>query len=265
MSGSVLIEGCHVIAAVTPPTSKAVFNRAQLIVRGGDGTIVRVQTYTSEGRAQGPELTEKDVDGLIAVGQATELPGAIPLRSGAFLWVLRRDLPRRDAALSTLRSSGLLVGAPLDGPQDAKLCVVDEGQSKASELRDRWRDEAMESARKHARQGAWAEASVDAEVAQAVSRGLDPDVLAMQCAAYEGCGRTKRATGLLVMARNSRGEDFAAGVVREIASVRNSSARPENAKPRGSSPLRHALSQGRFAALDVGKPMSARLATPAAA
>jgi hypothetical protein len=216
VTASILLEGSRVVAAMTPPTSKAPFNRARLILRASDGTIVQAQAYTSDGHAEGPLLTTGDLRGLIEAGHATELPASasIPAVSGASLWVLRRGLPRRDRALADLRMSGLLVHPPLDGPENAKLCVVEEGRAEASAMLDRWRDEAMAAAKIHAERREWDVATIDAEIAQAVCRGLDPDVLALLGLVYEHCGRTERAAGLRDMARRSRGEDFEAQVVR---------------------------------------------------
>jgi hypothetical protein len=134
--------------------------------------------------------------------------------SGASLWVLRHGLPRRDRALTDLQMSGVLVHPPLPGVDDAKLCVVDESQDKASTMLDRWRDEAMAGASVHAERGEWDLAMVDAEVAQAVGRGLDAEVIGLLSLAYERCDRTERAKGLLIMAHRSRGEEFEAQVVR---------------------------------------------------
>jgi hypothetical protein len=226
MSASVPIEGSLVVGAMTPPTSKAPFNRAQLIVRAGDDTLVRVQTYTSEGCAEGPVLTAEELQGLIEAGHAIELSESIPLVSGALLWVLRPGLPRRDRALQDLRSSGVLVHSPLVGHDDAKLCIVNESEAGASALLDRWRDEAMTAARVHARRGEWDHARIDMEIAQAVSRGLDADVIAFLSFVYERCGRTERASGLLTMARRSRGEDFEAEVIVALRRFRGTRSRP---------------------------------------
>jgi hypothetical protein len=210
---SVPVEGSRIIAAMTPPISKAPFNRGRLILRASDGTIVHAQTYTSDGRAEGPVLTEEELRRLIETEHATAIPVCIPAIPGALLWVLRPNLPRRDRALAELQMSGILVHSPMVGQKDSRLCVVEERRAQSLALRDRWRDEAIAAAKVHAERGDWARAMVDAEIAHAVSRGLDPEVLGFLSLAYEKCGETAGANGLLVMARRSRGTDFEAQVV----------------------------------------------------
>lgn len=215
MTASIELAGARVIAAMTPPTSKAPFNRGRPVLRASDGTIIRVRTYTSDDRAEGPTYSAEELQELIGAEQITDLTkaGPIPAASGASLWVLRRNLPRRDRALAELQMSGLLLHPALDGQDDAKLCVVAEGRPEGSAMLGRWRDEAMEAATIQAALGEWDRATTDAEVAQAVCRGLDPDVLGFLGLAYEKGGRSKRADGLLVMARRSRGKDFETQVI----------------------------------------------------
>lgn len=215
MRSSVRLEGARAVAAMTPPISKSPFNRGGLILQARDGIIIRAQTYTSEELVEGTVLSMEDLRELIEVGQVIELPESppIPAAFGASLWILRDNLPRRDRALADLRMSGLLVLAPLEGPEKAKLCVVAEGRAGGPELLDRWRNEAMAEAKAHAVRGDWDRAELSAGVALAVGRGLDPDVLGLLSLAYEQCGRNERADGLLVMARRSRSKDFEAQVV----------------------------------------------------
>lgn len=263
MNTSIPIEGSRVIAAMTPPTSKAPFNRGELILRATDGALVRARTYTSEGCAEGPALDMDDVQGLIQAGQATDLAAlaSIAAVSGASLWVLRGGLPRRDRALADLQMSGLLVHSPLVGQDDARLCIVKEGEAQASAMRDRWRDEAMVLAKGHAKSGEWDLAMTHAEIAQAVCRGLDPEVLGLLSLTCERCGRGERAAGLLVMARRSRGEEFEAQVMsaREHLRVALGTGRSARTQPHAGL---HAALRGRFPRLaqSLGKPRSSRLA-----
>jgi hypothetical protein len=217
VTASIQVEGARVVAAMTPPTSKAPFNRGRLFLQASDGTTIRVRTYTSDGRVEGPVVSAQDLRELIDTEQITDLSKGAPIhaKAGASLWVLRRNFPSRDRALNELRLSELLLVSPLDGEEDAKLCIVAEGLARATERLDRWRDDAMEAAKSHAKHGDWERARIDAELAQAVCRGLDANVLALLSLAYEKCGREKRASGLLVMARRSRGSDFEAWVVRD--------------------------------------------------
>jgi hypothetical protein len=263
VTASIHVEGARVIAAMTPPTSKAPFNRGRLILRAADGTTIRVRIYTSAGRAEGPILSIEDLRELVEAEQITELPRdkSIPAVSGASLWVLRRNLPRRDRALADLRNSGLLVHEPLDGAEDAKLCVVAEGQPGGAELLDRWRNEAVEAAKAHAERGDWDRARIDAEIAQAVCRGLDPDVLALLSLAYENCSREKRAAGILVMARRSRGEDFEAQVVRVREHLQETLTSSQSARAQPSPGLQDALREHfPIPAQSLGKSRSSRLA-----
>jgi len=214
MTPSVPIEGSHIVAAMTPPTSKSAFNRGQPIIRAGDGTVLQVHTYTSGHRAEGAVISEEDLQALVETGHATTLPVPIPAAPGASLWVLRPRLPIRDGKMSELRMSRLLIHSPLDGPGCSKLCMVDEGRPEASAMLDRWRDEAMTKGRFHAEHGEWDLAELHGGVANAVGRGLDPEVLGFLSLVYEHLGRTERAAGFIVMARRSRGEDFEAQVIR---------------------------------------------------
>jgi hypothetical protein len=213
------IEGSSLVAAVTLPRSKAAFNRAHLIVRAPDGTLVQARAYGSD-KAMGPGLTDEEVRELVAAEQVLQLPLGIPLESGAALWVLRHRFPRRDRALHELEVSGLLTHPPLDGPDDAWLCVVNEAAEDAARLRDRWRDEAQASAESHARHGDWPRAEHDAQVAHAVSRGLDAEILALLSLAHERCGRDVRARALSIVARRSRGEEFEAQVEAALQRLR---------------------------------------------
>lgn len=220
MNESVEIDGAQVIAAMTPPESKAGFNRAQPVVRGVNGVVVQVRTYTSDGRVEGSRLSDEELRGLIAAGQAIELTQPSHLRPGAAIWVLRRGLPRRDRALQDARCVGVLVHAPILGPDDSWLCVVDESSAQAGVLRDRWRDEAVAQAKQFARNGDWKRAETEAELAHQFARGLEPEVLALLSLAHEKCDRVKRAQGVLAMARNSRGADFASEVETALRGLR---------------------------------------------
>jgi hypothetical protein len=222
LNASVPVEGAVIIAAMTPPESKAPFNRAQLIVRGADGAIVCAQTYSSDALAEGAALSSEDLQGLMDAGHALAFPELSSLVSGEGLWVLRHGLARRDRALSELRAAGLLVHAPIHhGPNDAWLCLVNEGDARASTLRDKWRDEAMRAATKHALDEQWREAEREAEIAQAVCQGLDAEVLAMLSLTHERCDRAKRSEGVLKMARRSRGDEFGDQVIEALQRLRN--------------------------------------------
>lgn len=261
MTASIRVEGAHVIAAMTPPTSKAPFNRGQLILRASDGTTIRARTYTSDGNVEGPLLSAEDLRELVETGQIIDLStrGSIAAKPGASLWVLRRNLPGRDRALTELRMSELLLHEALDADDDAKLCIVAEGLARATELLDRWRNDAMEAAQSHAQRGEWEGARQEAEIAQALCRGLDAEVLALLGLAYVRCGREKRAAGLLIMARRSRGPEFEDRVVRARArfELTFTPSRPARALPRHD--LAAALRRFPSAAKDLGKPRSCRL------
>jgi hypothetical protein len=220
MNDAVQIEGALAIVGMTPPRSKAAFNRAHLVVRGADARIVQARTYTSDGQAVGPRLDESELQGLLHTGHAIEIGEAIPLVSGAALWVLRSGLPRRDRCLHDLSVGKLLVHPPIPGPDGSWLCVVDESVDRATELRDRWRTEAMREAKAHAANGDWARAETEAEIAQQVARGLESEVLALLSVAHEHTGRLQRAEGLLAMARNSRGSEFGAEVAAAVLRLR---------------------------------------------
>ncbi len=209
MNNALPVLDATIIGAMTPPDSKAPFNRASVVVKSADGRIIQVRAYTTEGKVEGPSIGEDDWRVLVATEQAVALPGPASLVSGAALWVLRPNLARRERALQDLRAGGVLLHEHLTGSGDAWLCLVDESRDAASSLRDRWCREAVNGGKMLARAGQWPRAQAEAEVAQAVSRGLDPEVLALLVLTYEGCGRDLRAKGILTMAGRSRGEDFA--------------------------------------------------------
>lgn len=244
---------------MTPPISKAPFNRGRLILQASDGTIVHAQTYTTTGSAEGPILTEEELRRLIETEHATAIP-SMHAAPGALLWVLRPNLPRRDRALAELQMSGILVHSPIVGHEDSRLCVVDEGRMESLTLRDRWRDEAMAAAKLHAERGAWDRALLDAEIAYAVGRGLDSDVLGFLTLAYEKCGRTTGANGLLVMARRSRSKDFEAQVIQAREHFERTLTGSGSARARPRADLATALQRFLKAVQDLGKPRSCRLA-----
>jgi hypothetical protein len=259
MNDAVQIDGARVIAGMTPPRSKAAFNRAQLVVRGADALIVQARTYTSDGHAVGPRLDVVELQGLIETGHAIELGEAIPLVSGAALWVLRRALPRRDRYLHDLSVGGLLVHPPVPGPDDSWLCVVDESVKRATELRDRWRTEAMREAKTHASDGDWARAETEAEIAQQVARGLESEVLALLSVAHEHRGRLQRAEGILAMARNSRGSEFEAEVAAAVQRLRAELGIEHPARHRARAELGALLAEKFPGLIKHGMPRTARL------
>lgn len=220
MSTSIALAGAKVLAAVTPPRSRSAFNRAQLVIRSVEGTLMRAQTYTDAGRIEGPLLSEPDLQGLLDAGHAIELPKSMSATEGAQLWVLRSNFPGRDRALQELNQRGVLAHAPSTGPDDARLCIVNAGKEEAARLLDTWRDEAVERASASASRGDWAGTTAEAEFAQALSRGLDARGLALLSLAYERCDRTRRAAGIRTMARRSRGEAFGLEVDAALADWR---------------------------------------------
>lgn len=268
MNGAVQIEVAQVIAAMTPPISKAGFNLAQLVVQSPDGALVQARAYTSDHQAVGPRLTEDELRGLIEAGHAIAVAPPCKLVSGAAIWVLRRGLPHRDRALQELRTAGVLVYPPMPGPDDAWLCLVDESVTAALSLRDRWRDDAMLRAKHWAGQRDWTRAEAEAEHAHQFARGLEPEVLAMLSLAHEKCDRVKRAQGLLTMARNSRGPEFASDVDAALKRLRLELDAENTEQNTARSALRELLA-ARFSRCPnvtrhLGEPRTARLDADAA-
>jgi len=225
MSGCLAIADSTIIGAMTPPTSNSPFNRANLVVRHDD-VIVTALAYTRDGNVEGPSLDAEAWQALLTTGQALAVPEPAALVSGAALWVLRPSLPRRARALQDLRTSGVLLHEHMLGEVDSWLVLVDESQPAASYLRDRWRAEAIDAAQAMARSAQWPRAQAEAEIAHAVARGLDPEALAFLMLTYEHCGRQTRSTGILTMARSSRGEDFARQVDERLELLRFQMAQP---------------------------------------
>jgi hypothetical protein len=100
------------------------------------------------------------------------------------------------------------------------MCIVDAGMEQSTRFLEHWRHVAVEDARSHAARDDWARATDEAELAQALCPGLDAEVLALLRLVYEHNGRGQRADGLVVMARRSRGESFAAEVVTMTSQLR---------------------------------------------
>jgi hypothetical protein len=218
MSVSVPCRGAVIIGAMTPKRSRSPFNRGHLVVRAPDGRLVRAQTFTADDHTHGPQLSDEDWRELLDSEQTLAHPDAA-LSPGAALWALRAPFHRRDRALQALRSRGvLLCPYTLDG--DAWLCLVDESRPAAAELRDHWQREATDQALKHARADEWPRALEEAELAHAVGRSLDPESLALLHLVYERLGRETAAAGLVVMARRSRGEPFAAQLLEHLSRLR---------------------------------------------
>lgn len=241
MTASIPITHAHIVAALVQPTSKAAFSRGQLIVTNGDGLFVRAQTYDHEAHVQGPALTAEEVHGLIETAHAIALPGSHPLAAGATLWMLRRGLPRRDAALKDINVAGILMHPMQPGPDDSWLCVIDERRPEAAALRDRWHDEATRAAKAHAREGRWLAAENDAEIAYTLARSLDPDTLALLSLTHEKTGREQRANGLFDMALRSRGEAFVEEMRQSLNDLRQSVAEPIARQPRLYNALRKTI------------------------
>lgn len=202
------IQGASILGAMTSPRSKAPFNRAGVVVRVPEA-IVQVRAYTSDGKVTGPALRDNEWERLVTSEQALALHQPVPLVPGAGLWVLRSDLARRDQALRDLNASQILLFDPIHDDEDAWLCLVDESRDAANAVRERWRRQAFEEAKRHARNGLWPRAETEAEIAYAVAPSLDPEILALMAIIYPRTGRAERAAGIVPMARNSRGEDFA--------------------------------------------------------
>lgn len=259
MNDAILIKDARAVAGMTPPRSKAAFNQANLVVRGAS-TLLRARAYTTDERVVGPKLSDDELQQLIDSGHAIALGESVPLVSGAILWVLRRGLPRRDRTLQDLRAGGLLVHPPIPGPEDSWLCVVDQRAPRASDLRDRWRTEALNEAKIHATQRDWTLAEAEAQVAFALARGLEPEVTALLSLAHEQCGRGARASGVLAMASNSRGAEFRAEVEAQLERLRSELDAKAPARRRTSAELRALLAE-RFptSIKRYGKPRSARL------
>lgn len=205
------IQGATILGAMTSPHSKASFNQGGVVVRS-QGAIVQVLAYTSDGKVTGPVLSDAEWSQLVASEHALALPEPVPLTAGTSLWVLRSRLSRRDQALKDLTASGVLLCELIHGEENAWLCLVDESREAASALRDRWRREAFGEAKRLARAELWPRAEHEVEIAFAVARSLDAEVLALMAIIYPRTGRGQRAAGILPMARNSRGEDFAVKV-----------------------------------------------------
>ena len=263
MNDSLPIAGTTAVAAMTPPRSRASFNRAQLVARGADGSLLQVQAYTEGEQVVGSRISEDELTALIEAGQASKLPQSCPLVSGAALWILRPGFPRRDRALQDLRAGSLLVQPPMIGLEDARLCVVNEAAGPAAKLRDRWRDEAVAQARSHARASDWPRAESEAELAQQVARGLDAEALALLSLAHLRCSRAKRAEGLRAMARNSRGAEFEAEF--DAALLRFEGELPETSARGSTHPALRELLAARFSSKHLGEPRTARLGGPGTA
>ncbi|MBL4684086.1 MAG: hypothetical protein JKY37_05825 [Nannocystaceae bacterium] len=221
MNTPLAIENAVIVAAVTPPRSKAAFNRGRVIVRGPDGKHVDVRTYTSTGAVEGPSLSKTDVEDLVA-GKHAIAWDETTLVAGAALWVLRRNLPGRDRCLHQLQSKQCLLTTPRVGADDALLCMVDERSPTVATLRDQWHKEALTRAWHNTSQGELRQAELDAKAAFALSRGLDVKTLAVLSLAYEGNGREVRARGVIAMAENSRGSEFASLLERERTRLQQS-------------------------------------------
>lgn len=212
------IFGAQILGAMTPPTSRAAFNRANLVVRGQSGTILSVQLYTCEDAVEGSAFRPDQWEALLASGHALALPEPVSLVSGAALWVLRPTYSRRAAALNELRAGRALLRDYIAGNDNSWLCLVNEGTAYANTLRERWFHRAMKLAKSFALSARWSDVLAEAEIAFAIAPALDAEALALLSFAYERCGRSLRAEGTITMARGARGEDFA----REVTQLRRS-------------------------------------------
>jgi hypothetical protein len=89
---------------------------------------------------------------------------------------------------------------------------VSERDPAANGLRDRWASEAFTTALGWAKSNRWDRACVAATRAFVAERAMSPERIALLALTYERCGNPTRAEGYLLMAKRSRGADFAAQV-----------------------------------------------------
>lgn len=205
------LADCQVVGALTLPEGKAPFDRAPLIMSSAaaPGRVVQVTAYLEDGGIAGKWFTLEDFQALQQSGQAIAFRESFDAGSSAALWVLRPNFAGREAALAELRSSELMLRDYVPLADGSFGCLVRE-RAQASDLRDKWAKEADAEARQNARAGSWQRAREAASRALALERAMSPERIAMMMLACQSLGLGVRAEGYLRMARQSRGEDFAA-------------------------------------------------------
>lgn len=198
------------VGAMRPLAGAAPFAAAGLVGREREAPhrIVQLVRYDG-GEIVGEPLTPEDWRSLCDAGHAHAFAEPVAGEAGASLWVLRRNFDGREAAVAELRAAGAAIAEMDDGW--TRVLVVRE--SKANPIRDNWAHRAHERALAAAEQGQWQRSLPLAEQAYAVGRGPIAPHWALLALCYAMRGRSKRADGLVQVARRSHGQGFAAEVV----------------------------------------------------
>ncbi len=203
------IQNLETIGGMRPLDGGSPFDSASIIVRDHrrPELLARITRYEGDDFAVGEALTLDEWRGLCAAGHAHELVAPVPLRGGARMWLLSRGFEDRSVALADLRSAGVLLHLHHDTRSDTDVALVHEASANA--LRDGWAKRAYDSAKKAARRGKWERALSLAEQAWVLGRGPVAEHWALLALCYQRVGRTKRAEGMLKVARRSHGEVLA--------------------------------------------------------
>lgn len=211
----------RIVGAMVAPRGKAPFDRANVVIASAAPPVIlwQVQAYTGSDEFEGKPLTEGEWRALVKSEQAIDLVEAVVASSGATFWVMRPGFDGRDAALSELATTGVLLRDALRLPDGSFGCLVNEGRREAHDLRDRWAAKAFEEALSWARSDRWERARVAASRAFVLERAMTPERIAMLALAHERTGNTTRAAGYVEMARRSRGPDFAAQIIEKRADL----------------------------------------------
>ena len=210
------IDTLDCIGGMRPLDGGSPFDSASVVVadRSAPDRIARISRYEDPSHAVGEALTPDEWRALRAAGHAHKLPKAVPLRSGARMWLLSGAFEGRRVALSDLRAAGVLLDLQHDAASDTDIALVRE--MDANVLRDGWAKHAFGQAKEWAQRGKWERALSLAEQAWVLGRGPVAEHWALLALCYERVGRGKRAEGMAKVAKRSHGEVMA----RDMAELR---------------------------------------------
>lgn len=208
------IEMFECIGGMRPLDGGSPFDSASVVVRNREdhAAIAQVTRYSEPGEAEGKALTQSEWRALCEAGHAHALSLPVPLRAGMRMWLFSKAFEGRAAALPELRAAGVLLSEPVhDTSSDTDVLLVHE--VSANRLRDGWAEAAYLRSREEAVIGKWDRALSLAEQAWVLGRGAVPKHWALLSLCYERVGRSKRAEGMIQVARRSHGEQMGRDVI----------------------------------------------------
>lgn len=192
-------------------SGRAVFDRAEPIVRSADGELFEARRFVGD-RVEGEALTEEDLDDLCVGNQATRWPRSVVLHGFTRVWLLRSRFHDAQRLVDELRQRQALEDE--QSSFDVWMLVVNE--QRAPGVLERWSQDSLRIAGEDLAAGRLQHAAELAERAWLMAPQMTPAIVAMFVHTTRVFGREQRAAGIRAMERNVRGERFDHEVGREL-------------------------------------------------